>query len=349
MKAVVATGLNELSLQEVPIPDCKDDEVLLRIDSCAICGSDLRIITSGNKRVQFPWIMGHEMSGTVVHAGSKTAIKEGTQLCFGADCPCGYCHWCRTGYSNNCENNIAFGHEIQGGFAEYIVISNRILKYGPVYEIPQPNNISQDEFALAEPVACCVNGIEAMKMNLGANVLIIGAGPIGVMLAKLSRLKGASNVVLADIDERRLTAARIAWADDYVLSTSANLIESSNKYTRGKGFDAIFTACPAPVAQQLAFEVIKPRGVINFFGGLPQHVKTLGIPTNKIHYKEITVLGTHGSTPRQLRIAAELIASRQINVKDLISKRISLDTLAPSFFELAQQKENMKIVVRPHE
>lgn len=348
MEAVFLEDVNKLVFKIVDIPEISDDDILIKVDSCSICGSDIRIISNGYTRVKYPAIMGHEIAGRVVKVGKNQEhkFKIGNRICLGADIPCGTCEWCKIGLSNNCSNTIAFGHEYQGGFAEYLKIDKRSINFGPVFSLPE-NDLSQDEFALSEPLACCINGLELCNMSLSKTIIIFGGGPIGILLAKLSRLMGSSYIVLCDVDEEKLEKAKISNADDYVISSKSELDLLLKNKTNNNGFDIVITACPSLKAQELAFNYVKRRGVINFFGGLPQNEKNnLSIISNLIHYKELTVLGSHGSTPRQHRIAVELILNKRIYVKDIISKSFALKDIHKAVEE-AKSGKNLKIVINP--
>ncbi len=349
MKAVVFKGIDQLQLEEVPTPQISEDDILIRIDSCSICGSDVRIISNGYHRVPPGTIMGHEIAGTVVKIGDnqKNKFSFGQRICLGADIPCGHCTWCQTGSSNNCKNTIAYGHEYPGGgFAQYMKLDKRSIDFGPLVLLPH-NDLSQDEFALTEPLACCVNGLEYCNMSIGKTILIFGAGPLGILMAKLARTMGASFITLCDIDQDRLNAATISEADQIVPSTDEALKKIVDKHTQGEGFDVVITACPTMKAQEQSIHYTKNRGVINFFGGLPQTAGNLSFPSNILHYKEITLLGSHGSTPRHNQIAAEMILHKKIYVKDLLSQTVPLEQLPKAIQDLKTDKTNLKITVRP--
>ena len=333
MKAVFMEGLNKLVLKEVPKPIVNDEEVLIKVDSCSICGSDVRILKTGNKRIKYPAVLGHEIAGTVAES-KNNKFKVGDKVCLAADLPCGHCEWCKKGLANDCIDSRAFGYEYQGGFAEFLKLDKRIVDFGPVVILPK-NDISQDEFALSEPLACCINGLERCEMGKDKSILIFGAGPIGILFAKLARMMQASKIVMCDIDPDRVKMAKI----DGVRNV---LVSELNK----EKFDIVITACSSLKAQEQAFDYVRKRGIINLFSGLPENSEKLCINSNQIHYEEITVLGSHGSTPRHHKMAAEMIAKNKIDVKDLISKKFPLDKFSEAF-DLAKSKDSLKIIINP--
>ena len=343
MKAAVLEGINQLTVKEVPKPRITPDEVLLKVDSCGICGSDLRIITGGNSRVKYPHVIGHEIAATVAAVGAKTAgFKIGDRVSLSADIPCGECKWCKAGLSNHCKDNIAFGHEYDGGFAEYLRLSKRIIEYGPVIVLPK-TKISQDEFSLCEPLACCINGLELCRMGPGKNILIFGAGPVGCMIAILARGMNASKIVLCDTSKERLSSAEACKADAYVQYSE---LEKPGILPVKDGFDVVITACPSIEAQETALKHVKNRGIINLFGGLPPGGRRMQLDSNEIHYREITLLGSHGSTPRHHRMAVEMLLSGKIKVKGLISGRYPLARINEAIEE-ARNGISLKIVINP--
>ncbi len=347
MKAAFLDKIKKISVRDVPKPKIKDNELLLKVEACAICGSDIRIFNHGNPRINFPQILGHEIAGTVAEVGKDVIdFKKGDKISLSADIPCGKCEWCKNGISNNCEQTIAFGYEYQGGFAEYLKLDERILNFGPVVKVKE--NVSFYLLCLAEPLACCINCLEVINMKIGKSILIIGTGPIGCILALLSKINGATKVILSDINDKRLKIAeKIVKPDLIINSKESDLVSEIMKFTSSKGVDVVITACPSLKAQRDAFKVIKNKGFINFFGGLPNNAGKLNIDSNIIHYKEICVVGSHGSTPRHHKIAVDLISSGKIKLDKIISKVYSLDKINEAF-EVAQiDKNNMKIIIKP--
>ncbi|MHC4404395.1 MAG: alcohol dehydrogenase catalytic domain-containing protein, partial [Planctomycetota bacterium] len=178
MKAAVLEELEKLAVRDVEDPQIDDDSALLKVESVAVCGSDVRIFHHGNPRVKPPAIIGHETAGVIVKAGKNVArVKEGDRVAVGADVPCGQCSWCRNGLGNNCDINYAIGYQIPGAFAEYMKLPRLVLEEGPV--APFGDALSFDVAALAEPLACVINGLELVNMSLGKTVVLIGMGPIG--------------------------------------------------------------------------------------------------------------------------------------------------------------------------
>jgi len=345
MKAAVLEELNKIVVKEVPMPDTDDNGMLLKIKSCAICGSDLRILHFGNNRVETPTITGHEISGEVVRVGKNVSkFSVGDRVAVGADVPCGECTFCEAGIGNNCQINYAIGYQFQGGFAEYMPINATTVNFGPVHKIP--DNLSFDEAAIAEPLGCVLNALELSNLKFGDTVAVIGAGPIGCMIIEVAKKMGASKVILVQRSRPRLELAIKFGADVYICSSDEDAVKRVLEETEGLGVDVVLTACPSPEAQGDAIKMAKNRGRVNFFGGLPAGKSNITIDSNIIHYKELFVHGSHGSMPRHHRKAVELIASGVIDAKQFISHKFSLDDIVEGF-KVAEGKTGMRVIINP--
>ncbi len=343
MKAAVLEALDKISLKETAVPEIDAESILVRVKACSVCGSDIRIFHSGNSRVKPPVVIGHEVAGEIAKVGKNVKnFKAGDKIALGADVPCGECDFCKNGLGNNCAVNYAIGYQFPGGFAEYMVLNETTVKYGPVNKIPE--GVSFEEASLAEPLACCINATERSRIELGDTVLIIGAGPAGIMLLQLAKILGAAKVIISQRSKHRLEQAKKFNPDVAIEGTGEELIKQVLKATNGAGPDVIFTACPSNEAQQDAIKLVKQRGRVNFFGGLAKGKSEITIDSNLIHYKECNVSGSHGSVPRQHKLALELIAAKKINVKDLISHRFKLAEIDKAF-QAAEQHNGMKVIV----
>ncbi|MHC1695091.1 MAG: alcohol dehydrogenase catalytic domain-containing protein [Eubacteriales bacterium] len=346
MKAAVFEGIDKITVRDVPTPRPGDDSVLVRMKSCAVCGSDLRIFHSGNSRVTPPQILGHEISGEVCEVGKKiTKVKVGDRIAVGADVPCGECVFCEAGIGNNCQINYAMGYQFAGGFAEYLLLNRTVMSYGPVHKLP--DNVSFNEGALAEPLACVLNALELTPVKLNDIVVLIGAGPIGMMLCEVVRMMGASKVILINRSAPRLEIAKwLDIADVYVCTADEDALSRVLEETHGLGADVIFTANPSPESQSLAIRMAKNRGRINFFGGLPKDKSVVPIDTNVIHYKELIVTGAHGSMPIHHGKAVELIASGKVDVKKFITHSYPLDKINEAF-ATAEGHGGLRVIINP--
>jgi len=258
--------------------------------------------------------------------------------------PCGSCYYCKKSIFGMCDRLTPIGYHLDGGFAEYMAVPPVAVRMNCVN--PAPENVTYEEAAIAEPLACAINGQNLSGVGLGDVVLVIGAGPLGCMHVRLAKAKGAAKTILADISAQRLEMAKIADADVYVNSVERDLKALVMEETEGRGADVVITACSSSEAQREAMELVAKRGNINFFGGLPKGRSTITIDSNLLHYGEFSITGTHGSSPDDNRTALNLISRGIVEVKDLISETISLERVVEGI-GMAESGRYMKIVVVP--
>jgi len=346
MKAAVLEAQDKIAVHQVPDPEIDDYSALLRVEAAAICGSDVRILHHGNPRVKPPAIIGHEAAGVVVKVGQHvTRVKVGDRVAIGADVPCGQCHWCRNGLGNNCAINYAIGYQIPGAFAEYMKLDRLVLEEGPV--TPFSDRLSFEEAALAEPLACAINGMELVNMGLGKTVVIIGLGPIGCAMIDLARVMGATKVIGVQRSKTRMEIAKFYQADVYIDSSSEDVVARCREETGGDGPDIVITACGSVEAHEQAIEMVAHRGYVNLFGGLKKDARPMCVLSNTIHYKECFVTGSHGSVPRHHELAVRLLEKGMVRVKPLISHHFPLDRINDAF-EAMEGRAGMKVIVHPH-
>ncbi|NOY83029.1 MAG: alcohol dehydrogenase catalytic domain-containing protein [Kiritimatiellaeota bacterium] len=347
MKAAVLEDLGRLTVRDLPVPEIADDEALLQVEATAICGSDLRILKHGNPRVRPPAIIGHEAAGLVVKAGSRvTRVHEGQRIAVGADVPCGRCRWCRNGLGNNCAINYAVGYQISGAFTQYMKLTRLLLDEGPV--TPLPAGLDFDTGALAEPLACAINGLELAGVSLGKTVCIIGLGPIGCMMIDLARSMGAIRIIAAQRSAKRLEIARAYGADVYIDTSKEDVVQRTREETGGEGPDVVITACGSVEVHEQAIEMVAHRGCVNLFGGLAKGTRDLSVQSNTIHYKECFVTGSHGSTPRQHELAVDLLRAGIVRVAPLITHKFPISGILEAF-QVMESRRGMKIVVHPQD
>ncbi len=347
MKAAIYTGNDNMVVKDIPVPEVDDNSVLIKVHSCAVCGSDIRIFHSGNSRVKPPQTLGHETSGEIVKVGKNvTKFKIGDRVAVGADIPCGECVFCKAGIGNNCQINYAMGYQFAGGFAEYLLLNRLVVDYGPITKIP--DHVSHDEACLAEPLACVLNALELAPVKLNDVVVLIGAGPIGLMIAEVAKNMGASKVIVVNRSRPRLEIAKkLGLYDVGICSQEEDAVERVLEETEGLGADVIFTSNPNPTSQIDAIKMAKNRAKVNFFGGLPKNNSVVPLDTNIIHYKELFVTGAHGSMPIHHSTAVELIGTGRINIKKFATHNFSLDQIDKAF-DAAEGHVGLRVIVNPN-
>jgi len=344
MKAAVYLGKESIEIKEVDKPKVKKGEILVKVHSCAICGTDVRTYFHGHHAIKPPHILGHEVAGEIAEIGEGVeGYKQGERIHMVTEVGCGKCKFCIEGRHNLCPELKAMAYYYPGGFAEYILIPYQGVIQGNL--LPIPEGLSFDEATLAEPLSCCINAQEYLNVVSGETVVVAGAGPIGCMHAELARLSGAAKIILADISQERLTMGKKFGANIVVNSTKDAVVDRVKSETEKRGADVVIVACPDPRAQEQALQMIATRGRISFFGGLPAG-KTITIESNIVHYKEISIFGAFASFAAQYRRALELLASKKINGDDLITHRFPLEKIKEAL-EVARSGKGLKVIVKP--
>lgn len=345
MKAAVFYGPNDMRVEERPIPAPAENELLLKVGACAICGSDLRTFRFGAGNITGAVVIGHEVAGTIAEVGtSLRGYNLGDRVAVAPAVPCDGCPFCLRGLQTMCDNLRSIGYQFDGGFADYMIVPWSAVKAGCVN--PVPDGVSIEEATLAEPLACAINAQELLNVGPGDTVVILGAGPMGCMHASLARIRGASRVSLADIREERLKLAAPFGVDVLIDSSREDVKAKVLEETGGSGASVVIVAAPSGEAQEQALTMAAKHGRISFFGGLPKTSPFVSVNANLIHYRELFVMGAYGSMPRHNRLALELLAGGRIQSNSLFGLVVPLDRIADGFDAVAQGKV-LKALVRP--
>ena len=338
----------DLRLEDVPEPTCGTDEVKIRVKNCSTCGTDVKIRKNGHQNLTPPRIIGHEIAGEVVEVGSGVAgdWKPGDRVQVIAAVPCGKCHECRKGWMAVCQNQTSVGYQYDGGFAEYMIVPREVLAVDGMNRIP--DGVGFAEASAAEPFACAINAQEQLGIEPGDDVVIFGAGPIGCLHVRIARgVHRAGRVILVDINSERLKMSADAVQPDVVINASeVNIVEEILKLTDGRGADVVITAPPANITQEQAVSMAARNGRISFFGGLPKTNPTITLDSNLVHYRQLHIHGANGSAPEHNRRALDYIASGEVPVADLITRRIRLRDVMDAF-GIVERGEAIKVTVEP--
>lgn len=347
MLAAVYHGPNDLRVEERPVPEIKSNEALLKVISTGICGTDLRI-WHGSHRKYSPGtirIPGHEVVGDIIEVGADiSGMEQGQRVFMAPNMGCGHCRQCISGNNNLCAFYDAPGITFDGSFAEYMRVPAAAILQGNL--IPISEQVDPAVATLIEPFACVLRGQEAVHIQPGESVLVVGAGPIGIMHVMLARLQGAAKVFVSELNTERALQVRDFGADIVVNPADEDLSEIMHSHTKGTGVDVVIVAAPAHKAQQAALEAAAIGGRINFFAGLPKDNPTIELNSNLIHYKELIVTGTTASSTQNCQRAAEVVNSGRINLSRLISARFPLSE-AVDAFSVAESGKALKVVLEP--
>lgn len=343
MKAAVFEGIENIKIREIPIPHTDDDSMLVKVESCGICGGDIRNFHAGLRYGVEKQIMGHEIAGIVVEKGSKvTDFKEGDRVALAPDVSCGTCYYCKRGLVNLCESHRMLGAHWPGGFAEYVNLPSEILKRGFVEKIPE--DLSFDEACFAEPV-CSVSACqEFFNISLGDSVVVFGDGPIGCIHVEIAKRRGASKVIL--IGRRKLDLAKRFSPTHIINSNETDPVEEVRKITGGIGADFCICANANAITQKQGVEMVRKRGTVVLFGGLPKNNCMTTLDSNLIHYNEIFVAGSFSYPRTQLKTALSLISTGVVSAHKYITQKVTLDRI-PEGIALHAEGKSLKVVVKP--
>jgi L-iditol 2-dehydrogenase len=338
--ALIAPG--RVEIKEIDMPAVKSDGMLVKVKACGLCGSDIRNYTTGPRLNMDEQIMGHEIAGEVVETGSAVRdFSVGDRVTVAPDVSCGECYYCREGLVNLCNNHKMVGTHWPGGFAQYVYINDEILQRGMVLHMPD----ELDDYAatLGEPLSSVVAAQEFNQVSLGETIVVMGIGPIGCMHAQIARARGAKVIM---VGRRRLEFAKL-FKLDYIVDTACqDPVKEVLRITNGLGADAVITATPVAESHAQAVQMVRKRGRVILFGGLPKNDCMTSFDGNKVHYGEICVVGAFSYTKAINQRAISYLADGVISADKIISRIVNLEGLQDGI-EAAQRGEVLKVVVDP--
>jgi L-iditol 2-dehydrogenase len=342
MKAAMLHGIKDLRVENIETPEIRQGEVLVKVKAATTCGTDLKIYQRGytEKIIQLPTVFGHEWAGNVEETSPELDWPtKGMRVRAGNSAPCMHCTMCQKGKYNLCENMIW----LWGAYAEYIKIPQRMVLVN-TQEIPE--HVSYEEAAITEPLACVLHGNEEANIKLGDKVAIIGSGPIGLLHLLAAKKKGAEKTMMIDIIDERLDFAHKIGADETINGTREDVVERVHELTNGYGADVVIEAIGSPATWEQALKLVRKGGTVLEFGGCPQGTE-IKVNTEMLHYGEATIMGAFHATPLHFRKALNLISSRTIDVRPLITKRMKLEEITQAFQTLSTSKTEIKIAIIP--
>ena len=342
MKAAMLYGVKDLKVEDVEVPEVKDGEVLVKVKAATTCGTDLKIFQRGyvEKVIKLPTIFGHEWAGEVAEVGKGLEWpRKDMRVRAGNSAPCLHCSMCQRGKYNLCENMIW----LWGAYAEYIKVPARMVLMNMQ---GVPDDISYEEAAITEPLACVLHGVEQANVKLGDTVAIIGAGPIGLLHLLTVKKMGAGRTIMIDLVDERLGFAEKLGADATVNSGKENVETRIRELTGGYGADVAIEAIGLSATWEQALKLARKGGTVLEFGGCPPGTE-IKVNAEMLHYGELTVMGTFHTTPLHFRRALNLIATRTIDVRPLVTRKMKLDNIKEAFEILSTSKNEIKIGILP--
>jgi L-iditol 2-dehydrogenase len=345
MRAAVYRGVNDVRMETVPVPQIGPGELLVRVHTCGICGTDLKKISSGSHSA--PRIFGHETSGMVAAAGKEVSeFQPGDRVVVFHHIPCGECYYCRHKTFAQCETYKKVGctagfEPSGGGFAEYVRVMDWIVSHGTVRI---PDGVSFEQACFVEPVNTCMKGIETLQLMPGESVLVIGQGPIGIILSTLAKRSGA-RVVTSDLYPERLTISRSFGLENVIDASRADTVKTVREQTEGRGADAAIVAVGGNALIRTAMDAVRPGGRVLLFAQTVRGEAT--IDPAAICVDEKTLLGSYSASVELQKDAVRFVMSREMDLERLISHRFSLSSSVEALkLAASPQPDSMKIVIQ---
>jgi L-iditol 2-dehydrogenase len=345
MRAAVYRGVNDVRLETVPVPRIGAGELLVRVHTCGICGTDLKKIASGSHSA--PRIFGHETSGVVAAVGDAVgAFKPGDRVVVFHHIPCGECYYCRHKTFAQCETYKKVGctagfEPSGGGFAEYVRVMDWIVDHGAVRI---PDEISFEQACFVEPVNTCMKGIETLQLVAGESVLVIGQGPIGIILSSLAKRSGA-RVITSDLYPERLTISKSFGLENAIDASRADTVKTVREWTEGRGADAAIVAVGGNSLIGAAMDAVRPGGRVLLFAQTVRGEAT--IDPAAICVDEKRLLGSYSASVELQADSVRFVMSREMDLERLISHRFSLsDSIEALKLAANPQPDSMKILIQ---
>jgi L-iditol 2-dehydrogenase len=340
MKVAMFYGPEDVRMEEKPIPEIGVGEVLVKIRAALTCGTDLKTYRRGHRLLPPPSPFGHEFSGDVAQVGEGVeGFEEGMRVVAANSAPCGHCFFCKRGRESLCEN-LFF---LWGAFAEYIVVPERIVKKNMLII---PDHLSYEEAALVEPLACVIHGVEESHISMGDQVVINGAGPIGLFFTSLIKKKGA-RIIQTDLVDRRLQVAETLGADQVINAADGEeaTIEQVLKLTGGRGADVGIEAVGYPRIWETTIKMVRKGGTATLFGGCEKNTH-ITVDTSLLHYSELTLKGIFHHTPHYIQTALNLLSWGKIDTSVFITRKMPLEQIDDALQKVLHQ-QGVKIALIP--
>lgn len=339
MRAAMYYKNNDVRIEEMPVPKIGKGELLVKVMASGICGSD---VMEWYRIKKAPRVLGHEITGEIVEAGEEVKnYKKGDRVFVSHHVPCNTCRYCLSGYHTACETLHRTNYD-PGGFAEYLRVPDINVKSG-VYILPE--NMSYDEGTFIEPLACILRGQRVANLKSGQSVLVIGSGISGLLHINLAKALGVERIIATDINEYRLNAA-LKFGADGIINAKENVPERTRELNDGRLADCVIVCTGVMPAIEQALQSVDNGGTILFFA-VPEPGINISVPINDFWRNEIKMVTSYGAAPSDLETAIEFISSHRVNVKDMITHKLSISEAQLGFKLVAEGKESIKVIIEP--
>jgi L-iditol 2-dehydrogenase len=321
LKAVMFHAPGDLRLEEVQEPALPAGGVVVRTRTVGICGSDIRTWQHGSPRLRLPQVLGHELAG-VIERSDVPALPEGTAVAVCPSAPCRRCRWCTAGIHNLCGTRTVLGYDTPGGMAEAFAVGPAWIENGSVVSVG--GRVAERHAALAEPLHTVLNGQDRAAVGPFDAVLVLGLGPIGALHLAVARSRGAQVVVGADPSPERVAMAAALVPDVPALTMDGGWEARATELAGPDGFDAVIVAAPSKAAFAGAIALAGPMGRILAFAGLPQNDPGVDVDMNRVHYKQLSIVGAFGGSPAWFRRAVDWLAATDLDLDRFVLDRFPL-------------------------
>ena len=347
MQAAVYHGVNDVRMETVPVPQIGAGELLIRVHTCGICGTDLKKISTGSHSA--PRIFGHETTGIIAQVGDRvTDYRIGDRVMIFHHIPCGDCYYCRHKVFAQCPTykkvGATAGYEASGGgFSQYVRVMDWIVARNGVVRIPE--GVSFEQASFIEPVNTCMKGIETVALTQGEVVLVMGQGPIGIILAVLARRKGV-RVITSDLLPQRHTIAKAFGLAEFIDASTSDTVRAVKEITEGRGADAVILAVAGNSLIRTAMEATRPGGRVLLFAQT-QHGEATIDPA-AVCVDEKSLLGSYSASVDLQEESSRFVLGREMDLERLISHRFPLaESVEALRFAAHPQPDSMKVVIQP--
>ncbi len=346
MLAAVLYGSEDLRMEQIPVPRAGTGEVVVRVGAALTCGTDLKVYRRGYHATMLkpPVVFGHELAGVVVEAGTGAKFGVGDRVVPMNSAPCDACFYCRRGQQNLCAC-LLFNN---GAYAQYVRIPARIVEKNTLLV---PDAVPLQHAALTEPLACVVHGFGETRAQAGDTMVVIGAGPIGLMFIHVAQLSGLRVIAVVKRDDQVGAARRFGASEVVKITEGVDTVAAVREFTgEGRGADVVVEAVATPKAWEWAMAMVRKGGVVNFFGGPPKGT-VVGLDTNRLHYGDITLKASFHHTPAACAAAFALVSSGRFKCAEFITRTASLDQVPAVFARMmkrgADQLADIKTAIVP--
>jgi L-iditol 2-dehydrogenase len=344
MKQAILHAPLELKVEDVDIPPLDEGDLLLRVETSLVCGTDVRIYEGRKKRnVTYPTVLGHEFSGTIVDSAGPLpdGLSQGGLVCVYPLLPCGECVACTRDHPNICRNRVAFGYQLPGGFGQYVRVPADAVRRGNVVPV---DGVSPGAAAIVEPLACAYNAQRLAGVRGARTMLVSGCGPLGLMHIRLARHLGVERIAAVDpIADRRAVAEQSGA--DLTLGPDDDTAQRILDWTGGAGVDVLVAAVGRTDAIHPYLGILAPGARISVFAGFSGEGTALEIPANDIHYNEWSVVGASSSRLADFQEVAGWVRSGALKVDDLVGSQLPLEQ-AVDAIQLAASGRDMRVGIR---